>query len=211
MGENKENTKRNPFVKIIYEVFPHIPRNKANKNIRREIDSIGEMLTYNDELSVLKTLKAPEKIDVKILRDMIDDNKHRMERLEDKSKVQIVGITLAISIMTGIAGSMKDLVLDTSWLKWVVFVVLLASVIYLFAAGIEAIHMLTNENVFYYLPYNISEQQDNELRQTYNAVVAKNQLQNTIRNNEISTSYALMRNAIVLLLVVFVIWIIPVK
>ena len=69
--------------------------------------------------------------------------------------------------------------------------------------------MLINKNVFFYLPNNVSEQSEEDKRKAYNAVIVKNQLQNTLRNNEISTSYILMRNSIVLIIVVFVAWIIP--
>lgn len=211
MENGEKNSKKNYFVRAIYEVFPHIPKNRANKSIRKKLEGIGELLPYDDNLSIIKDFKSPEKIGADLLKGMLEDNKHRMERLEDKAKVQIAGITIAISIMFGVAGNIKDIAHNSTCFKWVAFTVLIASVVYMFSAGLEAINMLTNKNVFYYLPYNISERTEEEMRQSYNAVIAKNQLQNTIRNNEISTSYALMRNAILLLIVVFIAWIIPIE
>lgn len=210
MENGEKNAKKNPFVRAIYEVLPHIPKNRANKSIRKKIDSIGSMLPYEDDLSVLKGFNSPERVEIDLLKGMLEDNKHRMERLEDKAKVQIAGITIAISIMFGVAGNLKEISRDSACFKWVAFAVLVVSVIYMFSSGLEAINLLTNKNVFYYPPYNISEQTDEETRKSYNAVIAKNQLQNTIRNNEISTSYALMRNAIFLLILVFVAWTIPI-
>ena len=154
--------------------------------------------------------KSPEEADLNILNDMLEDNKHRMERLEDKAKVQIVGITIANSIIFGVAGNLKNISHNSTCFKWLMYAVLIVSVIYMSSSGLEAINMLINKNYFYYLPYNFSELEDDKKRRSYNAIIVKNQLQNTIRNNAISTSYTLMRNAILLLILVFAVWIIPI-
>lgn len=210
--ENKDKKqRRNPASRVIYSIFPSIQKNKAKKAIQKKIDSIGEQLSFGDDMSVLKEFESPEKANLDLLKSMLEDNRHRMERMEDKAKVQIAGITIAISIIFGVAGKLKDIAHDSLCFKWVAFVVLLLSVIYMFSAGLNAINMLINNNIFYYIPSNISERNEGDKRKTYNAVIVKNQLQNTLRNNEISTSYIQMRNSIVLIIVVFVIWIIPIK
>lgn len=209
--ENKEKKqRRNLASSVIYSIIPSIQKNKAKKAIQKKIDSIGEQLPFSDDMSILKEFESPERADLDLLKSMLEDNRHRMERMEDKAKVQIAGITIAISIIFGVAGNLKDIVHDSSCFKWVVFVVLLLSVIYMFSAGLNAINMLINKNTFHYLPSNISERDDGDKRKAYNAAIVKNQLQNTLRNNEISTSYIQMRNSIVLIIVVFVIWIIPI-
>lgn len=209
--ENKEKKQRRNLASSgIYLIIPSIQKNKAKKAIQKKIGSIGEQLPFSDDMSILKEFESPERADLDLLKSMLEDNRHRMERMEDKAKVQIAGITIAISIIFGVAGNLKDIVHDSSYFKWVVFVVLLLSVIYMFSAGLNAINMLINNNTFHYLPSNISERDDGDKRRAYNAAIVKNQLQNTLRNNEISTSYIQMRNSIVLIIVDFVIWIIPI-
>lgn len=207
--DTTDKQKRNLAMAVIYSLFPSIKKNKARKSIQKKIDAIGDLLPYEDDKSVLREFKAPEKADLDMLKGLLEDNRHRMERMEDKAKVQIAGITIAISIIFGVAGNLKDIAHDSACLKWVAFAILLLSVIYMFSAGLNAINMLINKNVFFYLPNNVLEQSEEDKRKAYNAVIVKNQLQNTLRNNEISTSYILMRNSIVLIIVVFVAWIIP--
>lgn len=210
MDNRDKKQRRDPASSVIYSIFPSIQKNKAKKAIQKKIDSIGEQLPFSDDMSVLKEFESPEKADLDLLKSMLQDNRHRMERMEDKAKVQIAGITIAISIVFGVAGNLKDIAHDSLCFKWIAFVVLLLSVIYMFSAGLNATNMLINKNVFYYLPNNISEKDDGDKRKAFNAIIVKNQLQNTLRNNEISTSYIQMRNSIVLIIVVFVIWIIPI-
>lgn len=208
MGKSKK--KKRFIMRVIDEIFPYIQKNKANKSLQKKINSIKDYLSYDDRRSVLKMFKSPEEADLNILNDMLEDNKHRMERLEDKAKVQIVGITIANSIIFGVAGNLKNISHNSTCFKWVMYAVLIVSVIYMSSSGLEAINMLINKNYFYYLPYNFSELEDDKKRRSYNAIIVKNQLQNTIRNNAISTSYTLMRNAILLLILVFAVWIIPI-
>ena len=208
MGKSKK--KKRFIMRVIDEIFPYIQKNKANKSLQKKINSIKDYLSYDDRRSVLKMFKSPEEADLNILNDMLEDNKHRMERLEDKAKVQIVGITIANSIIFGVAGNLKNISHNSTCFKWLMYAVLIVSVIYMSSSGLEAINMLINKNYFYYLPYNFSELEDDKKRRSYNAIIVKNQLQNTIRNNAISTSYTLMRNAILLLILVFAVWIIPI-
>lgn len=197
---------RNPFISIVYFLFPFVSNYVNNKKIRETLNSIGDQLPYESENSFLCCFKSPEKVDTNVLRDMIADNRHRMERLEDKAKVQIVGITIAISIVFGVTGQLKEI----TYLKWTAFILLVLSVVLMTCSGLYAFWLLINDNIFYYPPSNISEMGDDEKRKIYNALILKNQLQNVIRNNEISTSYELMRNAIIMLIIVFVIWNIPI-
>lgn len=207
-----ENRKaiRNPIIRIVHAVFPYFENRAANKILLKKIEKIQSRLSYNDEDSVLKEFNSPEKIDVKVLEDRLEDNQHRMERLEDKAKIQVVGITIAISIIIGAAGKLQDIARVCAPLRWAIFVLLVISVIYMACSGLYAYYTLTDMNLFFYPPNNISEMEDKEKKEMLNAVIAKNQFQNMIRNNEISTSYAFMRNALILLIVVFIIWNVPI-
>lgn len=205
----QKKDKKNLFICIAYFLFPFIEYRNATKKIEKKMKEIGESLPYDSKFSILSEFNSPERVDMQFLEKMISDNQHIMERLEDKAKVQIAGITIAVSIMFGVAGETGDITSKFSCLKWLVFVLLVASVIYMVCSGLHAFRMLTDKNVFYYAPNNISEMEDEDKRKTYNAVIAKNQLQNSIRNNELSTSYAFMRNAIILLIAIFVLWNIP--
>lgn len=184
--------------KILELILPTIASSKVNKNLKlKNQQSAQGILQYTND---------GENITMASLRQKYKDTYDAKNKLEDKAKTNVIGITIAITLIMGSVGILSTIEAKCSSIifQWVAFLMFFIAILYLLVAGILSIKVLCNENIMYDISLKSLSQNDNESKYEYDECIAKNKNQNLIRNNMIFSSYACIRNAVFCMIVIFI-------
>lgn len=189
-------------MKILEFVFPMIYNYKANGILRNKLK--------NSDDSVFNNVENPKSITTDILKDEYLDTLKTKDKLEDKAKTNVVGITIAITLIMGASTIITsiDNKFNNKVIQWCAFILFCVAVLYMLYAGIEAIKILINENEIYTVQLNNIADEE-KLRNDYDKCIVNNRIKNLIRNNGVYTSYECIRNAFVCLFFVLLLSIFP--
>lgn len=185
------------LLKYILEfLFPSIPLRKANKKIEQ---------SNNDVCLVEKevTLEALEK--------QYNDTFETKSIIEGKAKTNLVTITIAITLIMGsfdLLSSINDKY-DNVLINWAVFIIFFSAVLYLFWSGVLALKTLLKENKMDNISLESLSLKDDESKQEYYKCIKKNSNNNIRRNNIVFVSYQCIRNAIICVMIMFILIAIP--
>jgi len=190
------------FRKIYDCIFPMIANIKINKDIRKRIDIPNE----ND--SIFHGIENPQSISFNILQEQYSETFKFKDKLEDKAKTNIIGVTISISLILGASTFLSNInnKFNCVWLSWAVFGLFTLAVLYMIIAGVISIKVLISENSVHTL--SLSNQNSHS---EYDNCISKNRLKNIIRNNYVYTSYECIRNSIVALFLILILSIIPIQ
>lgn len=198
--------------KVIDLVFPMISNCQANASLREKIHPKDENGQDIEPESILSYIENSDRINLDILKSRYDETFKTKEKIEDKAKTNIIGISISITLIMGASGILS--VLNNKYLSpavsWVAFVLIVASIIYMLTAGILIIRLLTNENVVYMVTLSELASGEEILRDQYGKRISQNQNKNVIRNNYLFTSYECIRNSLVCLFVILILTTIPI-
>jgi len=196
--------------KIIDTVFPMYANHRDNKVLRNKYSNIGE---DNEPESLLCHIENADAIITDVLKQQYDDTFHIKDKLEDKAKTNVIGITIAITLIMGASGVLNKISekFPMPVLQWLAFVLLAVAVIYLLIAGIIAAKVLLDENIVYTVGLNSFASNEVTLRSDYDKCILQNRTQNLIRNNSVYSSYECIRNALVCLFVILLLSTIPIE
>jgi len=186
--------------KVFDSIFPFIANRNDNQKISRK-----------DPGNILDAIDNPDAISIDILKGLYSDAIHQKDKLEDKAKINVAGITIAISLILGASNFLKVISekYNCSIFSWIVFILFVVAVLYLLIAGILAIKVLIHENVVFVVDLKSFAADIAVLRQDYGKRISQNRNQNLIRNNSIYTSYECIRNALICLFILLVFSAIP--
>lgn len=126
--------------------------------------------------------------------------------LEEKAKVNIIGISIISSVIFGISAIIlnSEAYFPNIYLGFVIFIIALYIIIELVLAVILSIKVLTELNIHYQLlPSDLFKPQVIK-QQIIGFSYEMNIYQNVRRNNYINSSYKSIRNALISLLVLFI-------
>lgn len=190
---------------IFWEIFPTILSSKSNKKLKKE--------NTNENSGILQYTSNAKKITIDSLKQKYKDTYDAKNKLEDKAKTNIFGITVAITLIMGSIGTLSTIESKYPFevVKWFSFFVFFVAIIYLLVAGIMAIKVLCDENVMSDISLDSLSKNDEKSKCEYDKCIAKNINQNLIRNNMIYASYACIRNAIICIIIIFVLATVPIK
>lgn len=181
--------------KILFAIFPMFAHIGANKKIEKRINNDESILDYK--------MDSPKKDK---LIDDYNDTFRKKETIEEKAKVNIIGITIAITIITGAPdlASIVEKKYNNAVLQWFFFIVLIFVVALLLLAGILATKLLFDKNAMDCIFYS----QDVT---DYGKCITNNSLRNIARNNMLCSSYACIRNALIGMIVILFICVFPIS
>ena len=182
----------------LFFFFPFIALINNNRKLNKKIQE----LLNQDEYS--KYVQKFVEIDGNDIKDMskriIEDRKS----LTDKSKINIIGITIALSLIIGIIGFKFEIFsINTT------FTFLFISFIYFILGGFISLHSLVGQEIFYLSPdeyiYLKNINNTDEAKNERKLLTARNnELNIKINmklNNYVSCSYESMRIALISLLI----------
>ena len=132
-------------------------------------------------------------------------------KFEDKAKTNVIAITIAITVIMGAYGLTGSLINKYSCitLHWISFIILLTAIIYLFVSGIDAIKVLFNENTMSTVGLPDLAADDVDTKEKYDDCTNRNINRNIIRNNFVYSSYICIRNALICMMMLFVLVTVP--
>lgn len=189
---------------IIGQVFPSVSMIKANKQLKEKINSA-------ESQSNRAFMDNFDQIPIENFRQKYAEAFEVKNKFEDKAKTNVIGITIAITVIMGASGLTGSLISKYSCvaLHWVSFIILLAAIIYLLVSGIDAIKVLFDENAMSTvgLPDLIAD--DVDTKEKYDNCTNRNINRNIIRNNIVYSSYICIRNALICMMVLFILLSIP--
>ena len=191
--------------KIIESVFEFIAPSIANwrdcKKIKSKIDS-GAGCNPPSEKTALSVWTLGE------LSSLYESERTKKAVFEDKAKINVIGITITVTLVMGAYTLIQNVENKYSFgtIYWIAFAVFVLSVIYMLAAGLHAIHVITSENIVHIPDKKETEE---EKKKEYDIIIAMNRARDLIRNNYVFTSYECIRNSLFCLFIVMVIAIFP--
>ncbi|WP_048152645.1 hypothetical protein [Methanolacinia paynteri] len=188
-------------IKQIFDAaFPFIDNYLKNKKLSKKYPQ-----------SILDGIENSDAIGIDTLKGQYADTMHTKDKLEDKAKISIIGITIAITLITGASGILMVLYekYPCSIFSWIGFFLYIGAEIYLISGGILAIKVLFDENKISIIELSSYAAGESTLRDDYDKCISNNRIQNLIRNNSIYTSYECIRNALICIFIVFFITAIP--
>ena len=150
---------------IIELVLPIIANALANKKVKKILSKF-EKGEETEPSGILTEIENNDKITVEMLQEEYVETGKVKERLEDKAKTNIVGITISISLITGASGILT--VLNKKYpfptLSWIIFSLFVISVVYMLFACVLVIKLLFDENIVYRVDLNNVTLDSNTLR-----------------------------------------------
>jgi hypothetical protein len=179
-------------------IFPFHANCKANAIIKSRMLSKDESII---PFGVLQRVECPDNIKNEVLEDLYEQTFKTKDKLEDKAKSNVMGITISVSL---IVGSTKLLsYVNSEAERLCIIILLIISVFYMIVSGWLVIHMLIDENETYVIKLNSLAEGGGSLRADYDQCILLNQYKNLIRNNYLFASYACIRNALISLFIMF--------
>lgn len=189
---------------IIGQVFPSVSMIKANKQLKEKINSA-------ESQSNRAFMDNFDQIPIENFRQKYAEAFEVKNKFEDKAKTNVIGITIAITVIMGASGLTGSLISKYSCvaLHWVSFIILLAAIIYLLVSGIDAIKVLFDENAMSTVGLPDLAADDVDTKEKYDNCTNRNINRNIIRNNIVYSSYICIRNALICMMVLFILLSIP--
>lgn len=189
---------------IIKQLFPSLQTRNANKKLKEKINSKESQsnIAFMDNVDAISIdsfkQKYAETFDVK-------------NKFEDKAKTNVIGITIVITIIMGASGLIDSLIKKYAFIPfhWISFILLLAAIIYLLVSGIDAIKVLFDENTMSTIGLAELSSNDIETKDKYDDCTNRNINRNLVRNNMVFSSYICIRNALICMMVLFILVSIP--
>lgn len=190
--------------KVISILLPFYANKKINDRLRTK-------LADTDNAGVLSYIENSDKITLETLREQYNEAVRTKDKLEDKAKTNVAGITISITLIMGASGLLSNIYakFNLPLISWLSFLLFSVSVIYMLIAGIMAIGVLINENEVYIVKLNSLAENSQILRDDYDKCIGQNTTKNLIRNNSVYASYECIRNALVCLFILLVLVTIP--
>lgn len=191
------------MLKVIEWIIPSFSNWLSNKTVRNKIEKEAGL----DRPSVKNPL---DQLSIETLEKLYDADKLAKDKLEDKAKTNVIGVTISVTLIMGAYSLLQNISekYGVGFIYITAFVLFVCSVIYMLAAGIHAIHVLTAENTF----HTVSLALDNGLlKEDIDKQIGLNRARNVLRNNYVFTSYECIRNALICLFAVMVIAIVPTR
>ncbi|NCD10372.1 MAG: hypothetical protein EOL98_13345 [Negativicutes bacterium] len=149
---------------------------------------------------------------IEVYKDQYFDTFKIKDKLEDKAKTNVVGVTIAITLIMGASGVINTIYarFPIPIIKWIAFCLLSAAVMYMIAAGLLAIKVLIKDNKMFNVNIETFASGNQALSEEYNECINLNKLQNIMRNNSVFTSYECIRNSLVCLFLILMLVSVPI-
>ena len=189
---------------IIEQILPSFSARKANKKIKEKIGG-GENQGNVPRMDNVDT------IPIDSFRQKYAETFEVKNKFEDKAKTNVIGITIAITVIMGASDLTDSLINKYPYpaLHWASFIILLVAILYLLVSGIDAIKVLFDENAMSIVDLPDLSADNIDTKEKYDDCTNRNINRNIIRNNIVYSSYICIRNALICMMVLFVLVSIP--
>ncbi|AST58070.1 uncharacterized protein Thert_02131 [Thermoanaerobacterium thermosaccharolyticum] len=193
--------------KIFQKMFPFVANVQDNNKIKNKLNLLSSVKT---DLEYMKEYNA---LSIDQLKDFYNDTFEIKNKLEDKAKINIVGLTISISLILGLSNLITK-INESFGMNWITIIVIILSFFsfgYMVAAGILSMAVLVKENSVYKIwPEDLLSGEE-KLKEVYALNTEMNINKNIIRNNYIYTSYECIINSLICLSIIFLLSLLPIN
>lgn len=190
---------------LLSTAFPQFENMRANKRLSEKAKNqdIGQLSSMFSETETMELLGEDD------LKSLYEYEYTRKKGFEDKAKTNVIGITIAVSLIMGSYTMIQNIVgkYDNLIVSILCVVLFSLSVMYMISAGVMSINVINEQAIVHRIGYGLDD--PNERKKDYYLQIALNRVRNAVRNNTVSSSYKCMRNALILLATVMLIAIWP--
>ena len=189
---------------VLEQIFPTFYARRANKLLKNKINSA-------DNQSNVPYMDNIDDISIEYFKEKYNETFEIKNKFEDKAKTNVIGITIAITVIMGASGLTGSLINKYSSvvLHWISFSILLLAIIYLLLSGIQAIKVLFQENTMSTVDLSDISKDENKMKEKYDDCINRNINRNISRNNIVFSSYICIRNALICMMALFCLITIP--
>ena len=184
----------------IFGTIPTLIR--ANRIVSKKIkDKLSEDFSSGDP-----RLKLP----IEYLKEYYNSEIDRLSRIEEKAKATVVGVTIAVTLITAptilLPTTLDDFANQADFIKWLLLISLIIAVTFLLLSGYFAfLAFSVGEISKPLLEDHISLKKKKQVRETYIRYIELNSLRIIQRANLLSASMDCLRNGLVLFLILLII------
>ena len=183
---------------LINKLFPFIDNQRTNTVIKEKINCIT-----NGKLT-LDYMNGYERLSIEQLKDFYNDTFEIKNSFEDKAKINVVGLTISISLILGLSDLITRIeYYGMVWLNIIVVILSIFAIGYMAIASILSISVLIKENVVNKVYPEDLLLKEEDLKKEYAKNTEINVNRNIIRNNYIYTSYECITNSLIILAIIF--------
>ncbi|MSR92320.1 hypothetical protein FYJ33_13195 [Clostridiaceae bacterium WCA-383-APC-5B] len=203
------------------ELFPMIQNNSAEKKMNEKIARISNYDSEDINNLELQYVRFDNQTKLENMKSEYDNSINRVAKFEDKAKSNLVAISISVTIILGLIKPINEIYTkyNNIVIKIIGTILCFGVVFFMLYAGILSLKVLMEKNVLYKVSLielnkvNLIQlnNSDEPMKKTYAQNIELNEMNNTIRNNYINTSFRCIRNALSLLVVIFIIGIIPIS
>lgn len=201
------------FLDIINgELFPIIQNRAVEKIINKKIDKIASCDSEDIFSCELEYIQFDDNTKIYNVKDAYDNSINRIIRFEDKAKSNLVAISISVTVMLGLIEPINKIYekYNNIGVKGIGTILCFAIVFFMINAGILSLKVLMEKNIVYKVSISELNDDDDCMKKIYGQNAELNEMKNTVRNNYINTSFRCIRNALILLSVIFMMGIIPI-
>ncbi|GAA0735804.1 hypothetical protein [Clostridium oceanicum] len=137
----------------------------------------------------------------------------RIKQFEEKAKANLVAISISVTIMFGLVDTLNQIYekYNNLLMNIILSINSILIIFFMLYGGIIALKVLMEKNIVYKISVKELQLSDESLKKIYGMDAELNEINNTIRNNYINTSYKCIRNALILLCIIFILGVLPIN
>ena len=200
------------FRTIIESLLPFLLDIKYSKKIKEKMNKLNETELDSIELDKLEYSSDLTQIPINIIENSYNDCLKRKNTIEDKAKVNVIGVTIFISLISSLSSYILKIYSYTNnrLIRIGIFLCCFITIFYMLYGGILALEVLMNKNRVYILSEEeLYIQNINKKKKAYARSIELNGYSNTLRSNYVFSSYQCIKYALILLMIITSIYIFP--
>lgn len=196
---------------LIANILPFLEDRKYRINIEKKIEELSNTEISNIELNKLEYASDLTKVPLEIIKSSYEASLKRKTTIEDKAKVNVIGVTIFISLISALSSFILKIYSYTNnqLLKFGIFIFSSITIFYMLYGGIMSLEVLMNKNKIFILSEEESNSNEPYQKKACARNIELNGYSNTIRSNYIYSSYHCIKYALILLMVIFLVYIFP--
>ncbi len=195
------------------ELLPMIQNSSYEKTMDGKIAEISNYDSEDINSSELQYVKFNNQTKLENMKKEYDNSLNRITKFEDKAKNNLVAISISVTIMLGLINPINEIYtkFNNILIKIIGTILCFGVVFFMLYAGILSLKVLMERNVLYKVSLDDLNNSNESMKKIYAQDIELNEMNNTIRNNYINTSFRCIRNALALLVVIFMVGIMPIS
>ena len=171
------------LIKLLYFIFPIIELKKAEKEILKDEEENEINIDYTNT-------------DKNLIEKIYNDPFEIKKLIDDKAKTGIVGVTIAVGLISSISTNFENL----SPVSILLYIIALG---YSFISGYLSLTLLSNKNVIYKLKTDDSFLEENKLKEAMIINTKLNIKHNINRQNYVYSSYKHLIYSLIIMVFAF--------